>query len=120
MTWVLEQCTDEDWTEPVPVPADRRGGHEQAGEPVPGAVPVRAGAADGGSGAEVRAWVIDAEGGDCRAVWRRWAERFDRTGLWPVISGPVDRLFLSGSSRRTCRRRMPPSCSPARGPGPSW
>lgn len=88
MTWLLEQETT-----PIPVRAARPGGQEQLDRRDRGAVPVTARRLDGRPVGEPRAWVLDTRGGGAE-VWRDRAERFDRTGLWPLLSGGQDRLFL--------------------------
>jgi hypothetical protein len=88
MTWVLEQETT-----PIPVRAARAGGEEQLDHRNRGAVPVTARRLDGGPVGEPRAWLVDAADGG-PVAWRDHAERFDRTGLWPLLSCGRDRLFL--------------------------
>jgi hypothetical protein len=92
MTWVREQATT-----PIPVRAAHRGGLDRVDHPGRDAVPVTARAADGRPVGAPRAWVMGRGDGDA-GIWRRHAERFDRTGLWPLLSCGPEHLFLDDRS----------------------
>ncbi|MEU2350528.1 DUF4253 domain-containing protein [Modestobacter sp. NPDC049651] len=92
MTWLIDGPAFPDLTLRTPVRAPAPG-TQQALDLLPG-VPelteVRARCGEDGLEDTARAWTSTAPLHDPEGTWRRCAQAFDRTGLWPLLAGRLD------------------------------